>query len=225
MLMTGTISAQERNTILSQDRTTISLEGVYGYNKTWENHGGVDLNLNVPILKYFEIGAAMEYLSPKVFSATAILRPQIQVEKGNFFIDCTFQFHGYDAYKTNEYVFAGAAGYKRPYFKVMLGAFGRTMQDRGQGGECINEAVNVLYHASFTVRAESSKWNVGAAVANFSQYEFERMWYPVFFINGHYDFMEHMGLIAEVQCKTAGMFHMANTFYGITVRAGLKFTL
>jgi len=217
LLMIGRMSAQ--------DRTVISLEGVYGNNKTWENYGGVDLSCNLPIMKYFEAGAAMEILSPKVFSASATLRPQIAVGKGKFFIDGTFQYRGFNAYKTNEYVFSGAAGYKRPYFKVMLGAFGRIMQDKGQSGDFIAEAANVLYHASFTVRPESSKWNVGGAVANFSKYEYERMWYPMFFINGHYDFAKHIGVVAEVQYKPAGMFHMTNIYYGITVRAGLKFTL
>lgn len=206
----------------AKDASYVTFGGVYGYNYTWESHGGVDISCNFPVIKYFELGGSLEYLSPKVVDATAVLRPQYPLGKGKFFIDAMFQYRGFFHYKTNEYVFAGAAGYKRPYFKVMLGAFGRTMQDCGTHGDFVAETVNLMYHASFTVRPESSRWNVGGAVANFNLYEFERMWYPMFFINGHYDFDGHFGIIAEVQYKPAGMFHLTNQFYGITVRVGAK---
>jgi len=222
-LMTATISMAQ-----SPERYSVTLMGVYGWNGTWKSHGGVDAIGYLPINEHFEATASVEYLSSKTFAATATARPKFPLPVGELFLDGSVHFRNFAAYKTADFTLAASVGYRMDYVSVQFGLINHTILDmaRDKKSESINvtEPFNMLYRAYFNVRPRSSRWNAGAGAANYTDFEYERTWEPMFFLHGHYDIDEHFTVLLRGDLKPAGAFHLNAQFWGIAARAGVKYT-
>lgn len=209
------------------DRYSVSAYGVYGYNGTWKNFGGADIKGFMPVNFHYEMDASFEILSSGVFSASVTARPKFPLSVGELFVDGSLFYRNLYKYRASEFVSAVSVGYRMDYVSAQVGLFSRTMinNDRAsQDNEAyVGEPFNLLYRVSFKVRPAFCVWNVGGGITDYNDFEYERMWEPLFFIDGHYDINDNLRLLAEVYVKPTGMFHLVASFYGITVKAGLSY--
>lgn len=208
------------------DRYNVSAYANYGYNTSWKNYGGLDVRGFLPLAKHFEMIANAEILTSGVFSASVTARPKFKLPVGEIFIDGTVNARSLFKYSTAELVLAASAGYRMDYISVQAGLFYRGIFDTGKssGGSYVGEKpVNAVYRVAFNVRPISSRWNVGGGITNFDEYEYERMWQPMFFIDGHYDLNDRLTVLSCIKVKQAGMFHQIVSFYGIDVKCGVSY--
>lgn len=213
----------------ARDRYNVSLGAVYGWNATWEHHGGVDVAAHLPINRHFEADASLEYLSPKVMAFTLSARPLFPIgdKAGALYLDGSLHCKGYFSSRSTDFVMAFSAGYRWDYVGAQIGLSHRQILDAdhkwGSTSDNVNEPLDLIYNLWFNVRPATSEWNLGGGITNFSPYEFERMWQPFFFLNAHYDFLEHYRVLADVYIKESGMFHLTANFYGISTHVGFAY--
>lgn len=222
LLVGGVLNAQT----YGSDRYAISAYANYGYNSSWRNYGGVDVRGFLPLARHFEMTVNAESLTSGVFSSSVTARPKFQLPVGEIFMDGTVSFRNLYRYELSELVFAASAGYRMNYISVQAGLFCRGMFDTGNSPEKSSlweTPLNLVYRIAFRVRPLECRWNVGGGISNYDEYEYERMWQPMFFINGHYDLNERVSLLACVKIKQAGMFHQIASFYGIDTRCGVSY--
>ena len=207
------------------DRYSISAYADYGYNSSWRNYGGLDVRGFFPLTGHFEMTANAEILTSGVFSASITASPKFRLPVGEIFIDGTVNCRNLFKYNVAELVIAASAGYRMDYASVQLGLFYRGIFDTGKssGGSYVGETpLDMVYRAAFCVRPQRSRWNAGGGVTNYDEYEYERMWQPMFFIDGHYDLNEKLTLLACIRIKPAGIFHQMASFYGIGTKIGVS---
>lgn len=206
---------------------SVSLYGVYGNNETYGHTGGFDLVGYVDVNKYFELDAALEYRSPRSCAVSAFARPKLPLPVGELFLDGAINFRYFGDCSMGVFTASGSVGYRMDYVSVQLGISSRILIDmlrqKGSGGDNVSEPVNLTYRIAFNVRPAVSCWNIGIGVANYTLYEFERAAQPIFFIGGHYDFHRHLTAVLETDLKPAGIFHMNARYWGVNVRAGIKY--
>lgn len=222
LLVGGVLNAQT----YGSDRYAISAYANYGYNSSWRNYGGVDVRGFLPLARHFEMTINAESLTSGVFSSSVTAIPKFQLPVGEIFMDGTVSFRNLYRYELSELVFAASAGYRMNYISVQAGLFCRGMFDTGNSPEKSSlweTPLNLVYRIAFRVRPLECRWNVGGGISNYDEYEYERMWQPMFFINGHYDLNERVSLLACVRIKQAGMFHQIASFYGIDTRCGVSY--
>lgn len=213
--------ALEAQTI-SETRSVTAMAAI-GYNKTFRTYAGIDVLATIPTCDYFAAEAALEALTAGSFSASASLRPGISVGKGRFFLDGRLLYRAILPSETSEFAGGVMAGYKRQYFSLQIGGYWRNVYDLTKKSGAMHNPVDLLYKFSFCVRPMESRWNIGAAAANFTPYEFERIWLTMFFLEGHYDITDQLTTLGEICLKPTGMYSMQTTFYGFTFRAGITY--
>ncbi len=208
------------------DRYGISAYANYGYNTSWKNYGGFDVRGFFPMAEHFEMTANAEILTAGVFSSSITARPKFKLPVGEIFIDGTANFRNLYKFDASELVFAASAGYRMNYVSVQAGLSCKGMF--GAGGMAENSSIwetplNLVYRVAFRVRPLECRWNVGGGISNYDEYEYERMWQPMFFINGHYDLNDKFSLLACVRIKPTGTFQQIASFYGIDTRMGVSY--
>lgn len=222
LLAGASLSAQT----YGSDRYSVSAYANYGYNSSWRNYGGFDVRGFLPLARHFEMTANAEILTSGVFSSSVTARPKFLLPVGEIFIDGTVNFRNLYKYESSELVFAASAGYRMNYISVQAGLFCRGMFGSGDSREKSSvweTPVNVVYRVAFRVRPLKCRWNVGGGISNYDEYEYERMWQPMFFINGHYDLNDRFSLLACVRIKPTGTFQQIASFYGIDTRLGVAY--
>lgn len=223
LLLCHAVSAQG----YGRDCYELTGTGIYGYNQTYRSHAGLSLSGFQPVNSGFEAEEYMELAGPGVFSFSATARPKFALPAGEIFLDGTAFYRSFSSYRSAEFVAAGSVGYRMDYVSAQFGMFSRTMMDMDRkvhdNENFVSEPFNLLYRVSFQLRPYSSVWNVGGGFSNYTGYEYERMWQPLFFLNGSYRFNEHLRLDAEVLCKPTGMFHLVASFYGVRSSVGLSY--
>ena len=170
--------------------------------------------------------ANTEILSSGVFAASVTARPKFKLKVGEIFIDASALCRGLFKYEVTELALAASAGYRMDYVSAQLGLFYRGMFDtsKASGGNYVGETpLNLVYRVAFRVRPVKCVWNVGGGITNFDEYEYERMWQPMFFIDGHFDLNEKLSLLGCIKFKQAGMFHQIVSFYGIETKWGVSY--
>ena len=202
-----------------RDRYELSVSGVYGFNTTWRNYGGATICGFLPVCKYFEADADVVALSSGTFSCSATARPKYSLPVGDIFLDGTVHYRSLYKYSASEIVAAASLGYRMDYFSIQAGIFFRTMMNIQK----ISEPLNILYKLSFAVRPASSSWNLGGGITDYSPFEYEREYQPIFFLDGYYRISPHFRINAEVSVKAAGMFHLVASFYGVRTSIGLSY--
>jgi len=212
----------------SVQKYSVTLYGLYGYNETYSHTGGFDLVGFMPIHKYFELDAALEYQSPQTCAVSAFARPKFPLPVGELFLDGAINFRYYGDASMGIFTTSASFGYRMDYVSVQIGISSRLLIDmlRQSGSDSgnVSEPVNMTYRIAFNVRPSTSLWNIGFGMSNYTLYEFERAWQCIFFLSGHYDFMPHLTALLEADLKPTGIFHMNARFWGVNVRAGIKYS-
>lgn len=210
---------------MAEDGYSISAGGVYGWNETWGHFGGADIATHLPVHRYFEADANLEYTSAALLTCGASVRPLMPLgEKGGtLYLDASLLYRFFQRGKNSELVPALSMGYRWDYIGAQIGFSNRLIMGSGAGASKVGEPFDMIYKLRFNVRPPQSMWNLGGGICNFSPYEYERMWQPFFFIDAHCDVAEHFRLMAEIYIKESGMFHLAAAFYGITTHVGCAY--
>ena len=212
----------------ASERYSVSLMGLYGYNETWRGYDGISVTGFLPLSSHFEATAAAEAHSPGVYAVTATARPKWQLATGELFIDASLHNRSFSTYCISEFNIAASAGYRFEYASIQIGAtshfiFNRERNDSGHS-EHIVEPLNLLYRAALYIRPTTSRWNAGVGLANYTDFEYERTWEPMYFLNGHFDITEHFTVLCRFDLKPAGTFHQVAEFWGVAARAGVKYS-
>jgi len=220
-VLAALLVAVPASAVENQGKYSVSVMGMYGWNETWRSHGGVDVIGFLPVSRHFEANAAMEAHSPKTFAATLNARPKFHLPVGELFLEGTFHFRNLGSYGIADLDLAASLGYRMDYVSAQVGVISHFTLDTEKGRN-ISEPLNLLYRIAVNVRPYTSRWNIGAGAANFTDFEYERSWEPMYFLIGHYDINERMSVLARADLKPAGAFHLTAGFWGIAFRAGLK---
>ena len=200
-----------------------------GYNSTYRWYGGTDLK-GVLHVDNIDFSLVIEALTKNVYSFGLTASPSFEVCKNGFvFLDGTIHSRIFGIYKTYEFVYAGSVGFKMCHFSAQVGLFSKTIDTMGRSWHSLDnfvtEPFNLLYKVKISVMGFDHPWDVYVVAANYNDYEYERMWEPIFSIGGRWDFKDRWSAVAECTLQSAGMFHGTVKFYEATVRAGVLFKL
>lgn len=219
------LAAQEKSG--AAERYSITIEGVYDYSGTFAHQGGVDLAGHMPFNPYFEADAGLEFMGPKTLAGTFVARPKFPVAVGELFLEGAVHLRAFKTSDIANFSMAASFGYRMDYVSVQLGVQSMTffdlLKEFGDGRTTLSEPINLVFKLAFNVRPSTSPWNISFGGGNFTLYQYERFYYPIFFLGGHYDCSDHITVRAEVDFKPSGMFNMTTHFSEITARAGLTY--
>lgn len=204
-------------------------QGVAGYNHTYRWYGGTDLK-GVLHVDNTDITLNFEALTEKTFSLGFTASTSFQVCTNGFvFVDGTLHTRVFPQYDAYEVVYAGSVGYKMRHFSVQLGMFSRTMDALARGWHStdspVTEPFNLLYKAKYSIMGFDHNWDIYFVCANYNDYEYERMWEPMFSMGGHWDFKDRWRALAEGTLKPAGQFHGTIKFYEAVLRVGVMYKI
>lgn len=221
------MSAQQ-NREPASERYSITVLGVYDHSRTFANQGGFDIAGHMPFNTYVEADAGFEYLGPKILAGTFVARPKLPLKVGELFLDAAIHLRAFRSFGTGTFSMAASFGYRMDYVSVQLGVQRTEILDFQKGaekaGSNIVEPLNPILRIAFNVRPASSPWNISLGAGNFTLYQYERLYYPILFLGGHYDFSSHMSVLAEVDLKPSGIFNCTTNFNEISVRTGLTYS-
>ena len=207
---------------------SITVLGVYDHSRTFANQGGFDIAGHMPFNNYVEADAGFEFLGPKILAGTVVARPKLPLKTGELFLDAAIHLRAFNTFGIGNFVLAANFGYRMDYVSVQLGAQRTLIHDfqksSGDTASDILEPFNPIFRVAFNVRPATSPWNISLGAGNFTLYQYERLYYPIFFLGGHYDFTSHMSVQAEVNLKPSGIFNYNAHFNGLSVRAGLTYS-
>ena len=219
--------AQQDTTRTDIRRSTISGAIEYSYNKSWGHFANADVQALLPVNRYVELNVNFQACFKNVYAVGVVVRPKVVLPYGELFFDTEVLYKAVMRANQMDLVTALSLGYRFDYASVQIGSYARFMSFYGRNWhsdeayQC--EPFNLLYRIEVYCRPQSCKWNLGAAFANFDDFQFERMWQPLFALNGRYDIDEHWRVHLDATCKPTGMFHLNAAFYGATVKAGFTY--
>ena len=207
----------------------VMAQSVVGYNLTYKWYGGADLK---GVLHYdnTDFTVNFEALSANTYSMGLTISQAFNVCNNGFvFIDGTLHSRIFAQYKTYEFVYAASAGFKMRHFSVQAGLFSRTIDAFGRDWHAlenyVTEPFNLLYKVKLSAMGYDNPWDVYAVFSNYNDYEYERMWEPIFSLGGRYDFKERWSAIAEGTLEAAGIFHGTVKFYEAIFRIGIVYII
>lgn len=199
----------------------------YAYNYTYGHYGNLDVLALVPLNPYFELDAGLQLSTANVYSAMFAARPKFPIRVGEFFMDTRFIYRAVVRNTTHDLSAMFSVGYRMDYVSVQFGALARMMDDMHRNKQSedklLVEPVNLLYALEVFVRPQSSVWNLSLRMANFNDFQTERMWQPMFMMNGRYNPAQHWQILAGVELKPTGMFHLTASFYEVMARVGFAY--
>lgn len=207
----------------------VTARGVVGYNNTYRWYGGADVK-GVLHVDNTDFSVNFEALTKNTFSLGMTVSPSFEVcENGFVFLDGTLHSRIFSKYKTYEFVYAGSAGFRMRHFSVQLGIFAKIIDDMERNAHSVEnhivEPYNLLYKVSVSIMGFDNPWDVYLVGANFNDFEYERMWQPIFTLGGRWNFKERLSFMAEGTLKPVGMFHGDVGFYEAVFRTGVIFKL
>ena len=207
----------------------VSAQGLAGYNSTYKWYGGLDLKGNFTV-DNVNFAMNLEALTANVYSAGLTVTPAFKLcENGFLFFDGTLHSRIFACYKTYEFVYAGSVGFRMRHFSAQVGLFSRTIDAFGRDWHSLDnyvtEPFNLLYKVKVSVMGFDHLWDVYAVLANYNEYEYERMWEPIFSLGGRWDFTDRWSAVAEGTLEPAGLFHGTVKFYEMTIRAGVVYKI
>lgn len=227
MLLCLDMSASQNQKSLA-DRYSISVLGVFDYSRTFMNQGGFDLVGHMPFNAYIEADAGFEFVGPKTLAGTFVLRPKLPLTVGELFLDTSIHLRSFNSFGIGTFSMAASFGYRMDYVSVQAGVQRLLIHDLQNSswntGTDIVEPINPILKLAFNLRPATSTWNISLGAGNFTLYQYERIYYPIFFLGGHYDFTDHMTVLAEMNFKPSGIFNYNAHFNGLSVHAGLTYS-
>ena len=203
--------------------------GLVGYNTTYQWYGGTDLK-GVMHIDNTDFTINIEALTEKTFSLGLTGSQAFKVcDRGYVFVDGTIHTRVFPQYDVYEVVYAGSVGYKMRHFSVQMGMFSRTIDMISRSWHSLDSPVtepfNLLYKFKYSIMGFDNKWDIDLTFANYNDYEYERMWEPMFSMGGRWDFKDRWSAVAEGMLQPAGQFHGTIKFCEATLRAGIIFKL
>lgn len=206
---------------------TLSVLGEYSYNTVWGHHGNLDVQALLPFNPHFEMEAKLQLSTANVYTGVVQFRPKFELPVGELFIETDVYYKALARNRISDITAGLGLGYRMDYVSVTLGVFARVMDDWDRDWHSndtyVVEPFNLLYRLEVFCRPQSNPWNLSFLFSNVDDFQMERMWQPLFGINGWCDVADHWRLIFGVQCKPTGMFHLDATFYGATARFGFSY--
>lgn len=227
VFLTVFLSAQEaQKHNISAD---VMAQGVVGYNLTYKGYGGIDLK-GVMHVDNTDFTLNLEALTANVYSLGMTVGQSFEVCRNGFvFFDGTLHSRIFSNYKTYEFVYAASAGFRMRHFSVQAGLFSRTIDAFGRDWHSlqnyVTEPFNLLYKVKLSLKGFDHPWDVYAVATNYNDFEYERMWEPIFSLGGRWDFKERWSAVAEGTLEAAGIFHGTVKFYEAVFRVGIRHAL
>ena len=77
-----------------EEKYSLSLMAEYGYNRTWEHMGNVDVFAHMPVVKNVQIDARVQYCSANVLTGVIVLRPTFDLPVGQLFAETEVLYKG-----------------------------------------------------------------------------------------------------------------------------------
>lgn len=226
-VVTASFAAQQDTTRTSIYRSTVSAMMEYSYNKTWGHFGNVDIQALMPVNRHVELNVNLQASFKNVYTVGVTVRPKVVLPYGELFFDTEVLYKALVRVNQMDLVTALSLGYRFDYASVQIGCYARIMESFSRNWHSEDsyqcEPFNLLYRLEVYCRPQSSNWNIGVAFADIDDYQFERMWQPLFELNGRYDIDTNWRVHLNAQCKPTGMFHLNAAFYGFTLRAGFTY--
>jgi len=209
------------------ERYSLSLMAEYGYNRTWEHMGNVDVMAHMPVVKNVQIDARLQYQSANVLTGALVLRPTFDLPVGQMFAETEILYKGVLRNRMSDFCAALSVGWRFDYLSVQIGGFVRILDswDRNWHSEEKYEVepFNLLYRVELFCRPQTNNWNISVGLSNRDDWQMERMWQPLFQLGGRYDIDEHWRVSLDGELKITGMFHLNATFYAAYLRAGFSY--
>lgn len=210
-----------------QERYSLSLMAEYGYNRSWEHMGNVDIYAHMPVVKNVQLDARVQYQSANVLTGAVVVRPTFDLPVGQLFLETELLYKAVMRDRMSDMCAAISLGWRFDYVSVQIGGFGRVMdtwnRDWHSEDKYQTEPFNLLYRLEVFARPQVNNWNISLALSNIDDWQMERMWQPLFMLNSRYDIDDHWRVHLEAETKITGMFHLNATFYAANVRAGFSY--
>ena len=192
----------------------VTAQGLVGYNLTYNWYGGLDVK-GVLHADNVDFTLNIEALTKNVYSIGLTFCPSFQLCKnGYLFFDGTLFSRIYGISNNYEFIYAGSVGFRMRHFSVQAGLFSRTIdtwkRDWHSLYSPVTEPFNLLYKVKISVMGFDHPWDVFFVGANYNDYEYERMWEPMFSLGGRWDFKDRwqkhqrLSLAAALDFKHAG---------------------
>lgn len=70
-----------------QERYSLSLMAEYGYNRSWEHMGNVDVYAHMPVVQNVQLDARLQYQSANVLTGAVVVRPTFDLPVGQLFLE------------------------------------------------------------------------------------------------------------------------------------------
>lgn len=207
----------------------VAAQGLFGYNNTYKWFAGTDLK-GVMHVDNTDFSLNFEVLTENVYSVGYGVSPSFRVfDDGYVFFDGTLHSRILGKYKVYEFVYAGSVGFKMNHFTLQAGIFSRNIdvfgKDRHSFDSRVTEPFNFLYKLKISIMGLDNPWDIYMIGTNFNDFEYERMWSPLFTLGGRWDFKDRWSAVAEGTLKPVGMFHGTVRFYEAVLRVGVSFRL
>ena len=221
------LNAQEaRKHAISAD---LSAQGLVGFNNTYRWYEGADLK-GVLHIDNNDFYLNLEALTANVYSASLSVRPNIELCRNGFgYIDVSLHSRIFGNYKIFEFVYSASLGFKMRHFDVQLGLFTKVIDGFNRSWDVVESVVtepfNLLYKVRISIMGFDNPWDIYLTGANFNEFEYERMWEPLFSLGGRWNFKGRWSAVAEGTLKPAGMFHGDVRFYEAVLRIGVVYKL
>lgn len=199
---------------------------VGSYNPAWGFNTGLDLDGRLSLQDTLDISFSFEGMTANVWSFSLTARPKVKFRPGTLYVDATAFVRLVARDHLYDFIVAGSAGWKMKYCDFQLGIFSRTSgyMRSSLPEDALREPTNLLYRLQFNIFGDEAQWDILGGVKNFTEYEYERMRSPIFYLGGRYEYNERLGFKAEIDIKPSGMFNMTAGFFGITGRLGATYT-
>lgn len=227
MRLTASMSEDGLYPGFGEARYSVGVSGEYAYNLTWGHYGNVNVQALLPLNEHFEMTAGVQAGFAGAYTGTVVLRPKFGLPVGEMFVDAGVLYKALTVDRQHDFCAALSVGYRFDYLSVQVGMFSRVMSsfDRDwHSEETFNsEPFNVMYRVEVFCRPQRSRWNVSACVANYDDFQMERVWQPLFMLGGRYDVTDNWRVQLAAECKLTGMFHLNAAYYGTNVRVGAEY--
>ncbi len=228
LVVLGTHAA-ERTDYSKTQPMRLNVYANYGYNYTYLNYGGGSIVATLPINPHFELVAGVQALSTNIHTASANIRPLFPLSVGALYIDTRLLYTASFRHELHDIAASVGLGYRMDYVDVQFGLQARMMNafycEKHSEEEIIFEAPHLLYGVEVFVRPQTSNWNLSLRLANYDDFQIERMWQPIFRAGTYIDVNPKWRIVADVTCKPTGMFHLTASFWGVQARAGFSVAL
>jgi len=207
----------------------LTVQGVLGYNTTWKWYGGGDIKGALHLNK-INFNLDFEGLSSNVFSIGLTASPYFNVCKnGQVFLDGTMHSRIFSCNKAYEFIYSGSAGFRMRHFSVQVGVFAKVIDAIGRDWHSVDnyivEPFNVLYRIAVSIKGFDNPWDIYFVGANYNEFEYERVWQPIFTMGGRAAVgkSKKLSIVAEGTLKPTGMFHLDATFYAAWLKVGVNY--